>query len=238
MPRAAHRLCALQVCHTGGLRQLLPSFLPSFLFGSPSGAWPHRDTHVVGPSGLRPTWFASFARVSARAVLLCATAALVEICVDDHRHILYTRSQSSVLQVCGAGMACGCLRLLLAGRACGVRIHLIWLGWWLQVFDLGADGKAAPSKAAESSEFLHDAARAMGGRDVFGRGGALLACVAFASAVAFRHAGRTILSLELAERVCVWRPVCTALVQAATGRARQSSTWRPSRPASRTACTC
>lgn len=28
----------LQVCHTGGLRQLLPSFLPSFLFGSPSGA--------------------------------------------------------------------------------------------------------------------------------------------------------------------------------------------------------
>lgn len=27
----------LQICHTGGLRQLLPSFLPSFLFGSPSG---------------------------------------------------------------------------------------------------------------------------------------------------------------------------------------------------------
>ncbi|EFN51092.1 hypothetical protein CHLNCDRAFT_141404 [Chlorella variabilis] len=88
-----------KVCHTGGLRQLLPSFLPSFLFGSPS--------------------------------------ALVEICVDNQRHFLYTRSQSSVLQV----------------------------------FDLGADGKAAPSKAAESSEFLHDAARALGGRDVFGRGG-------------------------------------------------------------------
>lgn len=88
-----------KVCHTGGLRQLLPSFLPSFLFGSPS--------------------------------------ALVDICVDDKRHIMYTRSQGSVLQV----------------------------------FDLGNDGKAAPSKVAESSEFLHDAARALGGRDVFGRGG-------------------------------------------------------------------
>ena len=42
-----------------------------------------------------------------------------------------------------------------------------------QVFDLGADGKAAPSKAAESTEFLQDVARALGGRDVFGRGGAL-----------------------------------------------------------------
>ncbi|PSC67210.1 nuclear pore complex NUP155 [Micractinium conductrix] len=88
-----------KVCHTGGLRQLLPSFLPSFLFGSPS--------------------------------------ALVDICIDDQRHILYTRSQASVLQV----------------------------------FDLGADGSAAPAKVAESSEFLHDAARALGGRDVFGRGG-------------------------------------------------------------------
>jgi hypothetical protein len=64
-------------------------------------------------------------------------AALVDIVVDDQRHILYTRSQSSVLQV----------------------------------FDLGADGKAAPSRAADSSDFLHDAARALGGRDVFGRGG-------------------------------------------------------------------
>ncbi|KAI3427442.1 hypothetical protein D9Q98_010357 [Chlorella vulgaris] len=88
-----------KVCHTGGLRHLLPSFLPSFLWGSPS--------------------------------------ALVEICVDNQRHFLYTRSQASVLQV----------------------------------FDLGADGTSAPSKAAESSEFLQDAARALGGRDVFGRGG-------------------------------------------------------------------
>lgn len=40
-----------------------------------------------------------------------------------------------------------------------------------QVFDLGSDGSAAPAKVAESSEFLHDAARALGGRDVFGRGG-------------------------------------------------------------------
>ncbi|KAL4425159.1 hypothetical protein ABPG77_008264 [Micractinium sp. CCAP 211/92] len=88
-----------KVCHTGGLRQLLPSFLPSFLFGSPS--------------------------------------ALVDICIDDQRHILYTRSQASVLQV----------------------------------FDLGSDGSAAPAKVAESSEFLHDSSRALGGRDVFGRGG-------------------------------------------------------------------
>ncbi|KAL4426022.1 hypothetical protein ABPG75_010038 [Micractinium tetrahymenae] len=88
-----------KVCHTGGLRQLLPSFLPSFLFGLPS--------------------------------------ALVDICIDDQRRILYTRSQASVLQV----------------------------------FDLGSDGSAAPAKVAESSEFLHDAARALGGRDVFGRGG-------------------------------------------------------------------
>lgn len=29
-------------------------------------------------------------------------AALVDICIDDQRHILYTRSQASVLQV-GAG---------------------------------------------------------------------------------------------------------------------------------------
>lgn len=39
------------------------------------------------------------------------------------------------------------------------------------MFDLGSDGGAAPAKVAESSEFLHDAARAVGGRDVFGRGG-------------------------------------------------------------------
>ncbi len=45
-----------------------------------------------------------------------------------------------------------------------------------QVFDLGSDGKAAPSKVAESGDFLADAARALGGRDVFGRGGALLDC--------------------------------------------------------------
>ncbi|PRW05942.1 nuclear pore complex Nup155 isoform B [Chlorella sorokiniana] len=88
-----------KICHTGGLRQLLPSFLPSFLFGSPS--------------------------------------ALVDICCDDQRHILYTRSQASMLQV----------------------------------FDLGPDGKAAPTKVAESGDFLADAARALGGRDVFGRGG-------------------------------------------------------------------
>lgn len=50
-----------QVCHTGGLRQLLPAFVPSFLFGAPS--------------------------------------ALVDLAVDDARHILYARTQASGLQV-------------------------------------------------------------------------------------------------------------------------------------------
>ena len=60
--------CSL-VCHTGTLRRLLPSFLPSLLFGAPS--------------------------------------ALVELLADDHRHILYARSQASGIQV-GAAPTTAC----------------------------------------------------------------------------------------------------------------------------------
>ena len=120
-----------------------------------------------------------------------ATAALVDICIDDQRHILYTRSQASVLQVGGERPGGERRRRALHGRPrrlrtrltqhlqrvakqeCRVRPRPIASlpGLLLQVFDLGADGSAAPAKVAESSEFLHDAARALGGRDVFGRGG-------------------------------------------------------------------
>jgi hypothetical protein len=141
-------------------------------------------------------------------------AALVDIVVDDQRHILYTRSQSSVLQVRVGGGVSGGGGGLTVQRAAGVCVlwgsgegqaeallpaglphrrckqtrataatrnlpasHLLNPAPFLplfhpgQVFDLGADGKAAPSRAADSSDFLHDAARALGGRDVFGRGG-------------------------------------------------------------------
>lgn len=87
-----------KVCHTGGLRQLLPAFLPGFLFGAPQ--------------------------------------ALVDIVIDSHRHILYTRTQASAIQV----------------------------------YDLGAEGTEGPHRVAETAEFLAEASRAMGGREVFGRG--------------------------------------------------------------------
>ena len=87
-----------KICHTGGLRQLLPSFLPGFLFGAPQ--------------------------------------ALVDLVIDPKRHILYTKSQASALQV----------------------------------YDLGRNCEDAPRRTAEVHDFLADAARAMGGREVFGRG--------------------------------------------------------------------
>ena len=113
-----------------------------------------------------------------------APAALVDICVDDQRHILYTRTQSSLLQV-RLGRGIGDQFVVCQGCGGTGWRHLPSVGLTVlphrksprlpplpQVFDLGADGKAAPSKAAESTEFLQDAARALGGRDVFGRGGA------------------------------------------------------------------
>eukprot|EP00889_Picochlorum_renovo_P004014 jgi/Picre1/31044/NNA_006401.t1 len=68
--------------------------------------------------------------------LLGSVQPIVQIVVDDERHILYTRSQSSVIHV----------------------------------FDLGEHGKDAPSKVAETVDFAVDASRALGGREVFGRG--------------------------------------------------------------------
>jgi nuclear pore complex protein Nup155 len=70
------------------------------------------------------------------ATIMGTPQPIVQILVDDERHILYTRSQSSVLCV----------------------------------FDLGADGKQNPSKVADISDFAVDASRALGGREVFGRG--------------------------------------------------------------------
>jgi nuclear pore complex protein Nup155 len=61
---------------------------------------------------------------------------IVQVVVDDARHVLYTRSESSVLTV----------------------------------FDLGAGGSDPPSKVAEVTDFAVDASRALGGREVFGRG--------------------------------------------------------------------
>ena len=61
---------------------------------------------------------------------------IVQIVVDDARHVLYTRSESSVLTV----------------------------------FDLGAGGSDPPAKVAETADFAVDASRALGGREVFGRG--------------------------------------------------------------------
>jgi len=87
-----------KICHTGGLRQYLPSFLPGFLFG--------------------------------------ASQALVDLVIDPHRNILYTRTQASALQV----------------------------------YDLGTKCDDAPHRVAEAHEFLADSSRAMGGREVFGRG--------------------------------------------------------------------
>ena len=127
-----------------------------------------------------------------------APAALVDICVDDQRHILYTRTQSSLLQVRAGwgGVGCGDGSAVFSGCGSTWRPPLQSLSVCIivspsianpppslppppsssQVFDLGADGKAAPSKVAESTEFLQDAARAFGGRDVFGRGGAWWFC--------------------------------------------------------------
>lgn len=87
-----------KVCHTGGLRQLLPSFLPGFLFGAPQ--------------------------------------AIVDLVIDPGRNFLYTRTQASSLQV----------------------------------YDLGPGCEEAPHRMAEVHDFLAEAARAMGGREVFGRG--------------------------------------------------------------------
>lgn len=87
-----------KICHTGGLRQYLPSFLPGFLFGAPQ--------------------------------------ALVDLVIDPHRNILYTRTQASALQV----------------------------------YDLGTNCNETPRRVAEAHEFLAEASRAMGGREVFGRG--------------------------------------------------------------------
>ena len=64
------------------------------------------------------------------------TQPLVHIAIDDERHILYARSQNSMIQV----------------------------------FDLGLNGKDAPNKVAETTDFAVDASRALGGREVFGRG--------------------------------------------------------------------
>jgi nuclear pore complex protein Nup155 len=87
-----------KICHTGGLRQYLPSFLPGFLFG--------------------------------------ASQALVDLVIDPHRNILYTRTQASALQV----------------------------------YDLGTTCDEAPHRVAEAHDFLAESSRAMGGREVFGRG--------------------------------------------------------------------
>jgi len=40
----------------------------------------------------------------------------------------------------------------------------------VQVFDIGPDGSAGPSRVAETTDFAVDASRAVGGREVFGRG--------------------------------------------------------------------
>lgn len=93
-----------KVCHTGGLRQLLPFFVSNaFRFGAGSSA---------------------------------SLAALVDLVVDEHRNILYARSQGSMIQV----------------------------------YDLGEEGKDGPTRVAEISDFLSEASRASGGREVFGRG--------------------------------------------------------------------
>ena len=68
--------------------------------------------------------------------LLGSPQPIVQVAVDDARHLLYTRSESSVLTV----------------------------------FDLGAGGSDPPSKVAETADFAVDASRALGGREVFGRG--------------------------------------------------------------------
>ena len=88
-----------KVCHTGGLRTLLPAFVPAFLFGPP--------------------------------------AALIDLTVDDHRGILYARTATSALQVFDVGARCQ-----------GSKAH----------------------KVAECTDFLAEAARCNGGREVFGRG--------------------------------------------------------------------
>lgn len=127
------------------------------------------------------------------------------------------------------------------------------------MFDLGTDGKAAPSKVAESGDFLADAARALGGRDVFGRGGALPA----APWQLPMHAMALWLCVLAWHFVCAFPVVshclpavlwCVALrtipanpptlhpspaaLQAATARGLLWCTWPPSRPARATACTC
>ena len=61
---------------------------------------------------------------------------IVHIAIDNDRHILYTRTQNSVITV----------------------------------YDLGLNGKDAPNRVAETSDFAVDASRALGGREVFGRG--------------------------------------------------------------------
>jgi len=61
---------------------------------------------------------------------------IVHIAIDDDRHILYSRTQTSVITV----------------------------------YDLGENGKDAPNRVAETSDFAVDASRALGGREVFGRG--------------------------------------------------------------------
>ncbi len=79
------------MCHTGGLRQLLPAFVPSFLFGAPS--------------------------------------ALVDLAVDDARHILYARTQASGLQASVWGR-------LTAQRVCGVcgvnGRGYVWGAWFVR----------------------------------------------------------------------------------------------------------
>lgn len=93
-----------KVCHTGGLRQLLPYFVSNaFFFGGGTSA---------------------------------SLAALVDLVVDEYRNILYARSQGSMIQV----------------------------------YDLGGEGKDAPARVAEVSDFLSEASKASGGREVFGRG--------------------------------------------------------------------
>lgn len=87
-----------KVCHTGGLRHYLPSFLPNILFGP--------------------------------------TQALVDIVVDQERHVLYTRTTNSTIAV----------------------------------YDLGNKGDDIPRHVAEATDFLAEASRAIGGREVFGRG--------------------------------------------------------------------
>lgn len=70
------------------------------------------------------------------ATIMGSPQPIIQVVVDDERHILYTRSQNSILNV----------------------------------YDLGADGRQNPCKVAETSDFAVDSSRALGGREVFGRG--------------------------------------------------------------------